>query len=63
MTHFTGQRPAASAGMVAKVPRGVPHTNASILAWDSSYGRNLAERWFRQKSSAALLGVFDRNGD
>ncbi len=36
MTHFAGQRSVASAGMVAKVPRGVPHTNVSILAWDGS---------------------------
>ena len=46
---------------MAEVPPGMLHTNASILAWNGSQGRNPAERWFRQKASAALLGVFDCN--
>lgn len=42
MTHMSGQCPVARGGMVA----GVPHTNVSMLAWNSLWGRNPAERWF-----------------
>lgn len=62
MPDFAGQRPVAYAGLVAEVPPVMPRANANILAWSGSRGRDPAERWFRQKASAALLGASGRSG-